>query len=149
MAVNAIAPTAGVFIAGRAIVGLGLGIILPTLLAYVADLSVAGHRARNVGIVMAGMALGGLCAPLLGAALLPGLSYRWIFIAGVIPAVVAIPFVFRLFPESPVHLVRTGRSDLAEELTRAHAAADAGGRGCRQAARDSACVCCSAPDCVP
>src|SRR5207247_560609 len=117
MAVNAIAPTAGVFIAGRAIVGLGLGIILPTLLAYVADLSVAGHRARNVGIVMAGMALGGLCAPLLGAALLPGLSYRWIFIAGVIPAVIAVPFVFRLFPESPVHLIRTGRSALAEELT--------------------------------
>lgn len=117
MAVNAIAPTAGVFIAGRAIVGLGLGIILPTLLAYVADLSVAGHRARNVGIVMAGMALGGLCAPLLGAALLPGLSYRWIFIAGVIPAVIAVPFVFRLFPESPVHLIRTGRGALAEELT--------------------------------
>ncbi len=117
MIVNTIAPTAGVFIAGRAIVGIGLGMVLPTLLALVADLSVLRRRARNVGIVMAGMALGGLCAPLLGAALLPAQSYRWIFLAGVIPALIALPFVIRLFPESPVHLVRTGRSELAEELT--------------------------------
>ena len=117
MTVNAIAPTAGVFIAGRALVGIGLGVILPTLLAFVADLTRPGRRARNVGIVMAGMALGGLCAPLLAAVLLPDQSYRWIFIAGVIPALVALPFVIRLFPESPVHLVRTGRIDLAQELS--------------------------------
>ncbi|MGO7983680.1 MFS transporter, partial [Rhizobium johnstonii] len=67
MIVNTIAPTAGVFIGGRALVGIGLGIVLPTLLAFVADLSVPGRRARNVGIVMAGMALGGLCAPLLAS----------------------------------------------------------------------------------
>jgi MFS transporter, AAHS family, benzoate transport protein len=117
MVVNAIAPTAGVFIAGRLLVGIGLGIVLPTLLALVADLSAARRRARNVGIVMAGLALGGLCAPLLASVLLPGQSYRWIYLAGVIPAVVAIPFVIRLFPESPVHLVRTGRADVAEALT--------------------------------
>ncbi|WP_082467430.1 MFS transporter [Leifsonia sp. Leaf264] len=117
MIVNTLAPTAGVFIGGRAIVGIGLGIVLPTLLAFVAELSHAGRRARNVGIVMAGMALGGLCAPLLASVLLPGQSYRWIYLAGVIPAVIAIPFVIRLFPESPVHLVRTGRGALAEELT--------------------------------
>ncbi|GAB2832346.1 MFS transporter [Microbacterium insulae] len=117
MTVNAIAPTAGVFIGGRALVGIGLGIMLPTLLAYVADLSRPGRRARNIGIVMAGMALGGLCAPLLAAVLLSGQSYHWVFIAGVIPAVIAIPFVIRLFPESPVHLVRTGRRELAQELS--------------------------------
>lgn len=117
MAVNAIAPTPGVFISGRALVGIGLGVILPTLLAYVADLSRPGRRARNVGIVMAGMALGGLCAPLLAAALLPGRSYHWVFIAGVIPAVIAIPFVIRMFPESPVHLARTGRREMAQELS--------------------------------
>jgi len=117
MTVNAIAPSAGVFIGGRALVGIGLGIILPTLLAYVADLSDPNRRARNVGIVMAGMALGGLCAPLLAAVLLPNLSFRWIFIAGVIPAIIALPFVFRIYPESPVHLVRTGRADVAHELT--------------------------------
>jgi AAHS family benzoate transporter-like MFS transporter len=117
MVVNTIAPTAGVFIGGRLVVGIGLGIVLPTLLALVADLSAPHRRARNVGIVMAGLALGGLCAPLLASVLLPGQSYRWIYLAGVIPAVVAVPFVIRLFPESPVHLVRTGRSDLAQELT--------------------------------
>jgi AAHS family benzoate transporter-like MFS transporter len=119
MVVNTIAPTTGVFILGRALVGIGLGIVLPTLVGFVADLSVPQRRGRNVGIAMAGLALGGLCAPLLGAAILPELSYRLVFIAGAIPALVALPFVIRLFPESPVHLVRTGRTDAARELTSA------------------------------
>jgi len=119
MLVCAIAPAAGLFIVGRAIVGFGLGMVPPTLLALVADLSLPARRSRNVGLAMAGMALGGLCAPLIGAAMLPGLSFRWIYIVGAIPALIAIPFVMRLFPESPVHLVRTGRAAEAAELTAA------------------------------
>ena len=121
MLVNALAPTAGAFIGGRGLVGIGLGVMLPTLLAFVADLSRAGQRGRNVGIAMAGNALGGLTAPLLGSVLLTGIasgeSFRWIFAAGVIPAVIAIPFVLRLFPESPVYLLRTGRESQAKQLT--------------------------------
>jgi AAHS family benzoate transporter-like MFS transporter len=49
--------------------------------------------------------------------LISGGSFRWIFAAGAIPAIVAIPFVLRLFPESPVFLLRTGRTDLAKQLT--------------------------------
>jgi AAHS family benzoate transporter-like MFS transporter len=94
---------------GRAFVGLGLGIVLPTLLAYVADLSVPQHRNRNTGIVMAGYAAGGLAAPLLGAALLPATSFRWLYIIGVIPALVILPFAWKLLPVPPVHLLRTGK----------------------------------------
>lgn len=119
MLIAAIAPTAGVFIVSRAVVGFGLGMVPPTILALVADLSAVRHRSRNVGIVMAGMALGGLAAPLLGAAMLPGLSFRWIYVVGAIPALIAIPFVIRLFPESPMHLVRTGRIEEATALTTA------------------------------
>ncbi|GLI26935.1 MFS transporter [Agromyces rhizosphaerae] len=119
MLVCAAAPAAGVFIAARALVGIGMGMVPPTLLALVTDLSEAGRRARNVGIAMAGIAVGGLSAPLLGAALLPETSFRWIYVIGAIPALGAIPFVVRLLPESPVHLVRTGRAEDAARLTSA------------------------------
>jgi MFS transporter, AAHS family, benzoate transport protein len=86
----------------RLIVGIGLGIVLPTLTAYVADLSAAERRSRNVGIMMAGYATGALLAPLLAAALLPETSWRWIYVIGAVPAVVLLPLAARRLPESPV-----------------------------------------------
>jgi AAHS family benzoate transporter-like MFS transporter len=97
-----IAPTFALFGAARLVVGVGLGVVLPTVTAYVADLSAPERRSRNVGIMMAGYAGGALIAPLLGAALLPGASWRWVYLAGTLPALVVIPFAVRLLPESPV-----------------------------------------------
>lgn len=53
--------------------------------------------------MMAGYAGGALLAPLLGAALLPEGSWRWIYAVGAAPAVVLLPLAARLLPESPVH----------------------------------------------
>lgn len=117
MVISAAAQNAALFGIGRAFVGLGLGIVLPTLLAYVADLSVPEHRNRNTGIVMAGYAAGGLAAPLLGAALLPATSFRWLYIIGVIPALVILPFAWKLLPVPPVHLLRTGKVAEAHYLS--------------------------------
>lgn len=115
MGVCTVAPTFGLFGAARLVVGIGLGIVLPTVTAYVADLSAPEHRARNVGIMMAGYATGALMAPLLGAALLSGSSWRWIYLIGTVPALFLIPLAVRLLPESPVSPPATepGRGDLA------------------------------------
>ncbi|WP_458112038.1 MFS transporter [Arthrobacter sp. R1-13] len=118
MVISAAAQNVALFGIGRAFVGLGLGIVLPTLLAYVADLSVPEHRNRNTGIVMAGYAAGGLAAPLLGAALLPATSFRWLYIIGVIPALVILPFAWKLLPVPPVHLLRTGKVAEAHHLSK-------------------------------
>ena len=72
MLVCAIAPAFALFGAARLAVGVGLGIVLPTVTAYVADLSAPERRGRNIGIMMSGYAAGALLAPLLGAALLTG-----------------------------------------------------------------------------
>ncbi|MGO4235920.1 MFS transporter [Pseudarthrobacter sp. YAF2] len=119
MLLSASAPSVLIFGLGRILVGLGLGIVLPTLLAYVADLSLPGRRNRNTGIVMAGYAVGGLAAPLLGAALLPGASFRWLYVIGIIPAVVILPFAWKLLPETPVHLLRLRRTESAHRLSAA------------------------------
>lgn len=106
------------FSAGRFVVGVGLGVVLPTITAMVADLSRPAQRSRNIGLMMAGYALGGLCAPLLGKALLPGSSFRWIYLAGTAVGVLALPVVWVLLPESPVHLLRRGRTAEAEAIAR-------------------------------
>ena len=89
------------FAVARTAVGVGIGIVLPTLTAYVADVSQPDRRSRNVGAMMAGYAGGALLSALLASALLPEQSWRWIYAIGAIPAVVLLPLAMRLLPESP------------------------------------------------
>ncbi|PWJ52903.1 MFS transporter, AAHS family, benzoate transport protein [Quadrisphaera granulorum] len=99
------------FSAARFVVGVGLGIVLPTVTAYVADVSAPDRRARNVGLMMAGYAGGALMAPLLGAALLPLVSWHWMYVVGVLPALVLLPLAAKRLPESPVtpgHVAHSG-----------------------------------------
>lgn len=111
MVANALAPTAAVFGIGRLVVGVGLGIVLPMVNAYVSDISEPRKVARNVGLAMSGYAIGAMCAPLL-AALLMGQSYRWLYIIGIAP-VVLVAFMYRRLPDSPVFLRRKGNEELA------------------------------------
>ncbi|WP_405720579.1 MFS transporter [Streptomyces sp. NBC_01537] len=115
MVLSAVAPDSTLFGAGRLVTGLGLGIVMPTLNSYVADLSTPGRRNRNIATVMSGYAFGGLSAPLLASVLLPHGAYRWLYLIGVVPAIAIVPFLLRL-PESPVHLLNTGRRDRATAL---------------------------------
>jgi AAHS family benzoate transporter-like MFS transporter len=117
MLISAFASTAALFGFGRLVVGLGLGVVLPTLNAYVADLSKPEHRSRNICLTMSGYAAGALFAPLVGSLVLPGGSFRWLFVLGVVPALVVAPFVVRI-PESPFHLLRVGRADESLAVTR-------------------------------
>jgi AAHS family benzoate transporter-like MFS transporter len=103
------------FAAARTAVGVGIGIVLPTLTAYVADVSQPDRRSRNVGAMMAGYAGGALLSALLASALLPEQSWRWIYAIGAIPAVVLLPLAMRLLPESPhtpTTRAATGGNDL-------------------------------------
>uniref|UniRef100_A0AAU1ZPE4 MFS transporter n=1 Tax=Streptomyces sp. NBC_00093 TaxID=2975649 RepID=A0AAU1ZPE4_9ACTN len=115
MALSAAAGGASSLGTGRLVVGLGLGVVLPTLNAFVADLSEPEHRSRNITLMMSGYAAGALLSPLLGTALLPDVSYRWLYVIGVLPVFVAVPLLLRL-PESPFHLSRTGRPDEARAV---------------------------------
>lgn len=108
MLVCAVVPSFTVFGAARLVVGVGLGAVLPTLTAYVAELSAPDRRSRNIGLMMAGYALGALLAPLLATALLPATSWRWIYVIGAAPALVILPLAARRLTDSPVRPPASG-----------------------------------------
>jgi AAHS family benzoate transporter-like MFS transporter len=103
MLVCGAAPSMALFAVARLIVGVGLGAVLPALTAYVAESSTHSRRCRNVGLMMGGVAAGGVLAPLVAAALLPGASWRWVYLAAAVAALILVPLAARLLPESPVH----------------------------------------------
>jgi AAHS family benzoate transporter-like MFS transporter len=113
MLICALVPSFAVFGAARLVVGIGLGAVLPTLTAYVAELSAPERRSRNIGLMMAGYALGALLAPLLATVLLPVANWRWIYVIGAAPALVVLPIAVRHLTESPV---QRGQARPAGEL---------------------------------
>lgn len=113
MLASALADGPGVFAASRLLAGIGLGVVLPTLTALVADLSTPHIRARNIAITMAGSCAGSLGAPLLGSWLLPDVSFRVLYAIGAAALLTAVPWAFLRLPESPQYLLRTGRAEEA------------------------------------
>ncbi|MFE7712234.1 MFS transporter [Streptomyces sp. NPDC057486] len=112
-AVCALAPSAGVFGAGRFVSGLGLGGLMPIGLAIVAEFAPPRRAALATGLLMTSYHAGGMAATGIGLAVAPEHGWRWVFWAGVIPAVIAVPLVLKWLPESPGVLYAKGRTDAA------------------------------------
>src|SRR5690348_2446835 len=110
--------------AWRVIAGIGVGVASVVAPAYIAEISPASIRGRLGSMQQLAIVLGIFVALLSDAALADaagsaanifwlGLSaWRWMFIVGVIPAVIYGALAFSV-PESPRHLVAGGRNEEA------------------------------------
>src|SRR5262245_25476488 len=96
----ALAPTAGTFIAARALLGLGGAIILPTVIGLLPVLFDETERARAIAAVTAAVMLGYPIGPLLGGWMLTRFDWSWVFLINVPVVVFAIVAVILLLPES-------------------------------------------------
>ncbi|WP_307792349.1 MFS transporter [Streptomyces verrucosisporus] len=103
------------FGAGRLLAGLGLGGLLPTCLAVVAEFAPAGRVALATGVLMTAYHAGGMTATGIGMAVAPSHGWRWAFAAGVLPAVPAVLLLLLRMPESPAVLYSRGRADRAAD----------------------------------
>ncbi|HEY4454793.1 MAG TPA: MFS transporter [Pseudonocardiaceae bacterium] len=92
----------------RALQGVGLGAEIAVVLPYIAEYVPSGKRAPLMTTATAGWLLGLPVAALVGAAIVPSLGWRAMFVVGAVPVIVAIVMVFCL-PESVRYLVRSGR----------------------------------------
>jgi AAHS family benzoate transporter-like MFS transporter len=116
-ALCAIAPDVTTFGAARLVAGLGLGGLLPTAIALVAEYAPAGRRNLLIGVLMTAHHAGGIAASTLGIWLLEDFGWRTVFLIGVIPLFVAVPLVARFMPESLAFLVARGRTAAAERVS--------------------------------
>ncbi|MFF8844257.1 MFS transporter [Streptomyces sp. NPDC015127] len=115
-AVCALAGDAVAFGAGRFVAGLGLGGLMPLCLAMVLEFAPPRRAALTTGLLMTSYHVGGMAATGLGLTLAPSAGWRWVFWAGVLPAVVAVPLLLKLLPESPGVLLARGERERADAV---------------------------------
>ncbi|MBM4761339.1 aromatic acid/H+ symport family MFS transporter [Bacillus sp. B15-48] len=92
----------------RFLAGLGLGGVMPNVIALLTDYSPGKLKSMVVSIVLCGYSIGGMLAPILGMTLMPTYGWELIFWVAGIP-ILFLPILFKLLPESSAHLIRTGR----------------------------------------
>jgi AAHS family benzoate transporter-like MFS transporter len=115
-AICASAGDATLFGTGRFIAGLGLGGLMPLCLAMVMEFAPPRRAALTTGLLMTSYHAGGMFATALGLTLAPAAGWRWVFWAGVLPAVVAVPLLLKLLPESPGVLLARGERAKADAV---------------------------------
>ncbi|GGG50671.1 MFS transporter [Kocuria dechangensis] len=123
------APEPVTFSALRLLAGLGIGGILPTLIAMLTDYAPKGMANTMVAVVMCFFSVGGILAALVAMNLIPALGWQSVYRVAVIP-LLFLPFMLKYFLDSPAMLLEKGRIDdlrsaLAKVVPSAELPADA------------------------
>jgi AAHS family benzoate transporter-like MFS transporter len=96
----AFAPTAIIFGALRLLAGIGLGGLVPSANALVAELVPAKWRSTIATLMMSGVPIGGSLAALAGIPLIPAFGWPVMFLVAVVALAVIIPLGLRYLPET-------------------------------------------------
>ena len=110
----------------RFLTGVGLGGMVPNIVALMSEMAPPAARNRMVTLVLSCYAIGGVVAALIGKSLAP--QYGWrisFFLAGL--SLLSLPLLLRWLPESLMFLLARGRIDEAEPLLRRFAPQFQGG----------------------
>ncbi|WP_373986930.1 MFS transporter [Duganella sp. BuS-21] len=98
-----------VFSAMRFLAGLGIGGVMPNVVAQMTEYSPRKIRSTMVTLMFSGYAVGGMLAALLGKGMIEAYGWQSVFLAAGLP-VVLIPFILKSLPESMSFLIRQGRT---------------------------------------
>jgi AAHS family benzoate transporter-like MFS transporter len=102
------------FAASRFLAGLGIGGVMPNVVAHMTEYAPKKVRATLVTLMFSGYAVGGILAALLGKGLIESYGWQSVFFAAALPLLL-IPFILKSLPESMPFLLAKGRH---EELKR-------------------------------
>lgn len=94
----------------RFIAGVGIGGVMPNVVAQMTEYSPLKIRSMMVTLMFSGYSVGGMLAALVGKGMIERLGWPSVFIVAGLP-VLLIPLIFRSFPESMPFLIRKGRFD--------------------------------------
>jgi AAHS family benzoate transporter-like MFS transporter len=106
-----------VFSAMRFLAGLGIGGVMPNVVAQMTEYSPKKIRATLVTLMFSGYAVGGMLAALLGKGMIEAWGWQSVFLAAGVPMLL-VPFVLKALPESMAFLVRKGRIDDVQDIAR-------------------------------
>ena len=99
-AAAALAPSTGALIAARGIQGLGAGIVAPLSLTILSSAVPADRRGLALGVWSGVSGLGVALGPLVGGAVIEGISWQWIFWINVPVGLVLAPLAARRLAET-------------------------------------------------
>ena len=116
MALTALAASTTTFGLLRFVTGIGVGALVATTGALVAEFAPAGKKNLANAITYSGVPLGSLLAALLAILLLDVIGWRGMFWIGALPVLTLLPLAFLKMPESPAWLASRGRLDEAQAV---------------------------------
>jgi AAHS family benzoate transporter-like MFS transporter len=98
------------FSATRFLAGLGIGGVMPNVVAQMTEYAPRKVRSTMVTLMFSGYAVGGMLAAVLGKGLIESYGWPSVFLAAALP-VVLIPFILKSLPESMPFLLKQGRHE--------------------------------------
>jgi AAHS family benzoate transporter-like MFS transporter len=102
----------------RFIAGLGIGGVMPNVVALMTEYSPRRLRSTLVAIMFSGYSVGGMMSAGLGMWLIPQYGWPSVFFVGLVPLAL-LPFILYFLPESVGFLAKSGRTDeMVDKLKR-------------------------------
>lgn len=101
----------------RLLTGIGVGGLVATAGAVVAEFAPAGKRNLYNAIVYSGVPAGGVLASLLAIGLRDVIGWRGLFWIGALPLLILLPLALTKLPESPQWLLSRGRREDATAVS--------------------------------
>lgn len=94
----------------RFLAGLGIGGVMPNVVALMTEYAPKKIRSTLVAVMFSGYAIGGMTSALLGAWLVTDYGWKIMFYIAIIPFV-ALPLIWKFLPESLMFLTNKGRTE--------------------------------------
>ncbi|GAB2742312.1 aromatic acid/H+ symport family MFS transporter [Salinifilum aidingensis] len=118
MGITAMATNIAVFGLFRFITGIGVGALVATAGAVVAEFAPAQKRNLLNAVVYSGVPAGGVLASVLAIVVTDAVGWRGLFWIGALPLVTLLPLAWAKLPESPRWLHSRGQVERAREISR-------------------------------
>lgn len=120
MAITALSQSIFMFGLFRFLTGLGVGMIVATGGAIIAEFAPKNRRNLFNAIVYSGVPAGGVLASVLAILLENAIGWRGLFLIGASPLLFLLPLALVALPESPRWLISRGRREDAERVCEKH-----------------------------